>query len=215
MDRSRVAIVIPAFNEEKTISRVILGANKYGQSIVVDDGSKDKTGKIAKKLGAIVLAHKKNLGYDSALNTGFKKAAKLKFDFIITLDADGQHKTNLIKKFIKLLESGASIVLGVRNKKNRFAEHLFAIYTKYFYNVIDPLCGLKGYKLESYELLGYFDKHKLIGTELMLRNISLGKPFEQIYFNVTDRNGKAKFGNLILANLKILRALFFCIVKKI
>ena len=215
MDRSRVAIVIPAFNEEKTISKIVEGANKYGQSIVIDDGSHDKTGKIAKKSGAIVEIHKKNLGYDAALNTGFKKAAKLNFDFIITLDADGQHKTQLIKKFIKLLDSGASIVLGVRNKKTRFAEHLFSFYTRYRYNIIDPLCGLKGYRLESYKLFGCFDNYKSIGTELMLRNISLGKSFKQVYFNIKDRNGKTKFGNLILGNLKILRSLFFCIIKKI
>ena len=91
MDRSRVAIVIPAFNEEKTISKVVRAANKFGKSIVVNDGSKDNTGEIAKRSGAIVFMHKINLGYDAALNTGFKKAAKLKFDYIITLDADGQH----------------------------------------------------------------------------------------------------------------------------
>jgi glycosyltransferase involved in cell wall biosynthesis len=213
MDRSRVAIIIPAFNEEKTISKVVEGANKYGQSIVIDDGSKDKTAIIAKKSGAIVVIHKKNLGYDAALNTGFKKAAKLNFDFIITLDADGQHKTELIKKFIKLLDSGASIVLGVRNKKTRFAEHLFSFYTRYRYNIIDPLCGLKGYRLESYKLFGYFDKFKSIGTELMLRNISLGKPFKQVHFNVRNRSGKPKFGNSISGNVKIFRSLFFCMIK--
>ncbi len=65
---------------------------------MVDDGSQDKTGKIAKKLGAIVEKHKKNLGYDAALNTGFKKAAKLNVDFVVTLDADGQHKILLLKR---------------------------------------------------------------------------------------------------------------------
>jgi glycosyltransferase involved in cell wall biosynthesis len=213
MDRSRVAIIIPAFNEEKSISKVVEGANKYGQSIVIDDGSKDKTAIFAKKSGAFVAIHKRNLGYDAALNTGFKKAAKLNFDFIITLDADGQHKVELIKKFIKLLQFKVSIVLGVRNKKTRMAEHIFGFYTKYRYGIIDPLCGLKGYRLESYKLFGYFDKYKSIGTELMLRNISRGKPFRQVYFKVRDRNGKTKFGNLISGNLKILRSLFFCMIK--
>ena len=63
MDRSRVAIVIPAFQEEKNISKVVKGALKYGLTIVVDDGSQDETGKVAKKLGAIVEIHKNNLGY--------------------------------------------------------------------------------------------------------------------------------------------------------
>ena len=213
MDRHRVAILIPAFNEEKTISKVVEGANKYGQSIVINDGSLDKTGEMAERSGAIVESHKTNLGYDDALNTGFKKAAALKCIFAITLDADGQHKTELIKKFIDLLESGASIVLGVRNKKNRFAEHLFGFYTSYRYSIADPLCGLKGYRLDNYISFGYFDNYKSIGTELMLRTISSGKSFEQIYFNVSKRDGKAKFGNFLFGNLKILRSLFFCMIK--
>jgi glycosyltransferase involved in cell wall biosynthesis len=213
MDRHRVAIVIPAFNEENTISKVIKEANKFGKVIVINDGSKDKTSKIAKKAGAIVKNHKTNKGYDAALNTGFKTAAKLKTSFIITLDADGQHKTELIKKFTDLLESGATIVIGVRNKKNRFAEHLFSFYTKYRYNILDPLCGLKGYRLEAYKLFGYFDNYKSIGTQLMIKNIILGKSFKQVYFNVKNRDGKAKFGNLIVGNLKILRSLFCAMLR--
>ena len=54
MDRSQVAIVIPAFNEEKTISKIVSKARYYGQVIVIDDGSSDKTLEIAKKSGAIV-----------------------------------------------------------------------------------------------------------------------------------------------------------------
>lgn len=213
MGRYRVAIVIPAFNEEKTISKLIKGANKYGHSIVVDDGSSDNTGIIAKNSGAILETHKKNLGYDAALNTGFKKAAKLKFSFVITLDADGQHKTSLIKKIIEILNSGIPIVLGVRNKKNRFAEYLFGIYTSHRYCVNDPLCGLKGYSLENYKFFGYFDTYNSIGTELILRNISLGVPFKEFHFNVKKRDGNAKFGNFILGNLKILRSLLLCIIK--
>ena len=150
MDRHRVAIIIPAFNEEKTIFKVIKEAYKFGKVIVINDGSKDKTAKLAKKAGAIVKNHKTNKGYDAALNTGFKIAAKLKTNYIITFDADGQHKPNLIRKFVKLLKSGESIVLGVRDKKNRLAEHLFSFYTNYKYNILDPLCGLKGYRLENY-----------------------------------------------------------------
>ncbi len=214
MVRSRVAIIIPAFQEEKNISKVVKGALKYGQTIVVDDGSQDETGSVAKKLGAIVEFHKNNLGYDAALNTGFKKAAKLNIDFVITIDADGQHKTVLIKKIIKLLKSGTSIVLGVRNKKARFAELLFSLYTKHQYGILDPLCGLKGYRIETYKLFGYFDSYKSIGTELMLKNIFLGKSFKQVSFTVESRAGKTKFGNFILGNFKIFRALFFCIIKK-
>lgn len=214
MGRPRVAIVIPAFNEEKTITKVVKAANKFGKSIVVNDGSKDRTGEKAKSSGAIVFLHKINLGYDAALNTGFKKAARLKFDYIITLDADGQHEPKLIKKFIDLLKSGEPIVLGVRNKKARLAEHLFGLYTNYRYGVKDPLCGLKGYRLKDYRLIKYFDNYNSIGTELMLRIISSGKNFKQVYFNVKKRDDEARIGISILVNLKILRSLLIWIFKQ-
>ena len=77
MVRSKVAIIIPAFNEEETITKVVKEATKFGKVIVIDDGSLDKTGEKAKRSGAILQIHKANLGYDAALNTGFKKAVKL------------------------------------------------------------------------------------------------------------------------------------------
>ncbi len=214
MVRSKVAIIIPAFNEEETITKVVKEATKFGKVIVIDDGSLDKTGEKAKRSGAILQIHKANLGYDAALNTGFKKAVKLKFNFIITLDADGQLEPKLLKKFIDVLNTGVSIILGVRNKKARLAEHIFGFYTTYRYGIIDPLCGLKAYRVEDYKSMQFFNSYKSIGTELMLRNISLGKKFKQVYFNVKERKDKTRFGNSILTNLKIFRSLIYCILKK-
>lgn len=214
MDRSKVAIIIPAFNEENTISNVVKASTKFGKAIVIDDGSTDKTGEKANKLGAIVITHKINQGYDIALDSGFKKASKLKFNYIITLDADGQHEPTLLKKFIDVLDAGVPTVIGVRDKKARFAEYLFGFYTNYRYGIIDPLCGLKAYRFKNYNSKKFFDTYKSIGTELMLRRVSTGKKYEQIYFKVKERQGKTRFGNSLLANLKILRSLSYCILKK-
>ena len=96
MDRSRVAIVIPALNESQTIVGVVAAAADYGVPIVVDDGSTDGTAALSIQAGAVVVSHQKNLGYDSALNSGFKKAADLGCEIIVTLDADGQHEPSLI-----------------------------------------------------------------------------------------------------------------------
>ena len=214
MDRSKVAIIIPAFNEEDTISNVVRASTKFGTAIVIDDGSTDNTAEKAKKIGAIVISHKINQGYDIALDTGFKKASKLKYNYIITLDADGQHEPKLLQKFIDVLDAGVFIVIGVRNKKARLAEYLFGLYTNYRYGIIDPLCGLKAYRFNNYNPKKYFGTYKSIGTELMLRSISTGKKYEQIYFKVKERQGKTRFGNSFLANLKILRSLFYCMLKK-
>ena len=213
MDRSRVAIVIAAFNEESTIAAVVCSAKAFGQPIVVNDCSKDETANKAKSVGAILVNHSINKGYDAALNSGFKKAALLGFDYIITLDADGQHDPSLLRMLISEFENGATLVLGVRDSKARFAEHIFGFYTRFRYGILDPLCGLKGYSFPVYELFGHFDSYGSIGTELMLRAVANGKDFKQVPFQAKDRLDKPRFGRLLIANFRILRALLIWIIK--
>lgn len=110
-----VVIVMPAYNEEKTVAGVVREAKKYGKVVVVDDASKDSTSAEAKKAGAIVVRHAKNGGLGTALRTGFSKALAMKADVIVTIDADGQHDPKEIKKFISLINKGYDFVLGTRN----------------------------------------------------------------------------------------------------
>ena len=107
---------IPAYNEEKTIARVILGAQRYAHIVVVcDDGSADLTAEIAERLGAVVVRHEKNLGYGAALQSLFKRAKELKADVLVTLDSDGQHDPSEIPRLVKPIEDGAAeVVLGSR-----------------------------------------------------------------------------------------------------
>ena len=111
-----IIAVIPAYNEEKTVGDVVRRAKKYvDEVVVVNDGSKDRTGKVAKKAGATVLNHKVNQGFGAALRTGMKYALRKKADVIILLDADGQHKPEDIPKFVKAVRSGYDFVLGERD----------------------------------------------------------------------------------------------------
>jgi cellulose synthase/poly-beta-1,6-N-acetylglucosamine synthase-like glycosyltransferase len=81
-----VVVGIPAFNEEKTIARVVLQAQKYADKVVVcDDGGSDLTGEIAQRLGADVVTHVENLGYGGAIQSLFKKAKELKADVLVTM----------------------------------------------------------------------------------------------------------------------------------
>jgi glycosyltransferase involved in cell wall biosynthesis len=109
---------IPAFNEEKTIAKVVLSAQKYANIVVVcDDGSSDLTGPIAERMGAIVVKHEKNSGYGAALQSLFKRARELKADVLVTLDSDGQHDPSEIPTLVKPIEQGlAEVVLGSRFK---------------------------------------------------------------------------------------------------
>ena len=112
----RFAVIIPALNAERTIARVVVDARKELEPVlVVDDGSRDATGEVARAVGATVLRHDVNRGKGGALKTGFAWALAQGFDGVITLDADGQHLAGEIPKFLEEREeSGADLIIGGR-----------------------------------------------------------------------------------------------------
>ncbi|MDT8782461.1 MAG: glycosyltransferase family 2 protein [Candidatus Bathyarchaeota archaeon] len=111
-----VIVGIPAYNEEKTIAKVILNAQQHAHVVVVcDDGSNDLTAEIAERMGAVVIRHPKNLGYGAALQSLFRRAKDLAADVLVTLDSDGQHDPTEIPNITKPIEAGeADVVLGSR-----------------------------------------------------------------------------------------------------
>jgi len=111
-----VAACIPAFNEEATIARVVLMAERFASLVLVcDDGSTDMSGIIAEALGADVVLHETNLGYGAALQSLFEEARKRGVDVAVTLDADGQDDPSEIPKLLKRLSLGdVDIVVGSR-----------------------------------------------------------------------------------------------------
>lgn len=206
MGRSKLAVVIPAFNEEDSVSLVVMRCKEFGEIVVVDDGSKDSTRQMALEAGAHVISHKVNRGYDEALNTGFKYALSLDCDYVVTLDADGQHNPTMIEKFRNCLMSGADCVVGVRDKKQRLMEVVFGAYTKFRYGIDDPLCGMKGYKMSLYKKMGFFDSYGGAGTQLMLFAARTNLVIRQLSILTSKRVGHSKFGNNLAGNYKIFKA---------
>jgi len=119
-DQNNSCAVICAYNEEKTIGNIVEQTSQYVKDvIVVDDGSSDKTLYKAKRAGAIVLQHEKNKGKGAALKTGFDYFLKKKYDYAITLDADGQHIPHEIPLLIEKLEDGYDAIIGKRSFKSK------------------------------------------------------------------------------------------------
>ena len=112
----KIAVGLPAYNEEKNIASIITKLEGVSDFVIVcDDGSSDLTGKIASKMGAIVITHEKNKGYGAAIRSLFLKSKELEVDILVTFDADGQHSVNDITKVIQpILDQKADLVIGSR-----------------------------------------------------------------------------------------------------
>jgi len=208
----KLAIVIPAHNEEKTITNVVRDVSTYGVPIVVDDGSNDRTSILAEQMGAVVLRHSTNLGYDAAIETGFAHAANISANIVVTFDADGQHDAKLVGEIYKILSKGnVSLVIGIRSKSARLAELIFNKYVYFRYGVPDILCGLKGYRVDLYNEYGRFDGTKSIGTGLALSALRKQKGFAKLPVAIRSRNGKPRLGSVFYSNFQILRAFFIAL----
>lgn len=205
----KIVIVIPAFNESKTIEKVIKGIKPYANEIVVvDDGSYDDTGLKAKKVGAIVVYHKKNRGYDASIEDGFREALKRKASVIVTFDADGQHQPKDIKRLTEPIITGkADIVTGQRQRALPISEKILALYTNFRFGIKDPLCGLKAYTSKVYEDIGHFDTLGSMGTQLMMEALHRGFKIEFVPINVGSYVDRACFYfKRLKTSCKILKA---------
>ena len=117
----KVIISIPAYNEERTLPRVlteikeILQKTNYNyQILVLNDGSTDNTIEVAKKYGAKVFSHKRNRGLAETFRSEMKECLNQKADIIVHTDADGQYHPQHIPQLIKKIEQGYDLVLGSR-----------------------------------------------------------------------------------------------------
>ena len=116
----KVCVIIPTYNNERTLKRVIDSVLDYlPYIIIVNDGSTDQTSEILKKYAHLTqIHHPKNSGKGTALRNGFKKALELGYDYAITIDSDGQHFATDIPNFIREIEAnGAQLLIGSRNMK--------------------------------------------------------------------------------------------------
>ena len=179
----KLSIIIPAYNEEKNISKVIesipSNLDEKTKIFVVNDGSNDKTSEIAKKAGAHVIEHEKNLGYGAALNSGFKKSLEEGFDLITHLDGDEQHSASDIKNLLVPLKNNeADVVIGSRfltKKSNIPLQRKIGIIV--VTKIINALTGLKITDSRS----GYRAFNKKVLKELNKKENKMGFSTEFLF----------------------------------
>jgi len=115
----KTLVIIPAYNEGENIKEVIESVSKQeprAKILVIDDGSSDNTASIAKKTQkAEIIILPYNLGIGGAVQTGFKYANQNKYDVVVRVDGDGQHRVDQIKKILQpILNQEANIIIGSR-----------------------------------------------------------------------------------------------------
>jgi glycosyltransferase involved in cell wall biosynthesis len=134
----KIIAAIPCYNTESTIAEIVRGARKYvDEVIVIDDGSKDLTSKVAKSSGATVIKHGINRGYGEAIKSCIKAAKNCNCDVLVIIDGDGQHNPHEIPKLLFAVSTdGAGLVIGSRFIANG---HDVPSYRKFGINIINLL----------------------------------------------------------------------------
>lgn len=204
----RLAAVIPALNEALSIESVVRQVSQRALAIVVDDGSSDDTAALARTAGAHVVSHPVNLGYDAALATGLRAALALGCTFAVTMDADGQHDPTLLDRFRAELEAGADLVVGHRDRTQRWSEALFCVVGRAVWGLHDPLCGMKGYRLAVLGCVNNLNTYASVGTEIAIRLVNNGVEPHHISVKTRPRAGLSRFGSGMNANIQIIKALW-------
>ena len=177
-----VYLVVPAFNEEKTVSQIIEGIAEKGYNVIlVNDGSKDKTLELAIESKRkypnqiFVVSHVINRGLGAALKTGMVVALNKGAKYIVTFDADGQHEIEDIPKVCKPLQDGeADVVIGARPFEDMplsksFANYIMNALTLIFYgrNVKDSQSGLRAFTAHAADVINIVSRGYGVSSEFI------------------------------------------------
>lgn len=212
----KTCCVIPAFNEEKKIKKVIQEVlPKVDEVIVVDDCSSDKTAEEAKKEGALVLKHLINRGQGAALQTGNEFALKSKADIIVHFDADGQFLAEEIKDVITpLLNKEVDIVFGSRflEKKSQIPKikkyiifPIAQLVNKLFLgiNLSDPQSGFRAMTRQSAKMIKIEQDRMAHCSEIMQKSFKNNLKIKEVPITVLYEDFGQKFGG----GIKIIKEL--------
>lgn len=201
---------LPVYNEEEYVSGILSEVQKYADHIlVVDDGSTDGTAERLRDWPDInVVAHGRNRGYGAALKSAFRFAMEGDYEFLITLDCDGQHQPQRIPRFVSAC-AGADIVSGSRYLKHYAgdsqppSQRLFINrrVTRTLNNLLhlsltDAFCGFKAYRVDALRRLSIDDDGYAMPLELWVQAAMCGLqvievPVPLIYLDLSRSFGGA------------------------
>ena len=200
--KKHILAVIPCYNEESTIGSVVLKTRQYVDSVlVIDDGSIDDTKRIAKEGGAVVISNNKNKGKSQGIKTGFKYAVENNFDYVVTIDGDGQHNPDEIPRILgNITNNGYDISIGKRSGNGtempgwrKIGKRLLDYATSFGNGgyVTDSQCGFRAFNRKAVTAL----IPKINGSAFSVESEQLIKAHE-LDLNVTHADVTCKYKNL-------------------
>ena len=225
MKNKIVSVVIPAFNEEQSIGKVVQDIDReiVNHVIVVNNNSTDDTVKVASEAGAIVLTEKRK-GYGWACLLGISECEKLNTEIIVFLDGDYSDYPEEIKDVIKpILEDDkdmviGSRVLGVREKGSLTPQQVFGnwLATKliriFYGGIFTDLGPFRAMKFDSLQKLSMADKTYGWTIEMQIKALKHKMTYCEVPVNYKKRIGVSKVSGTIkgsvLAGIKIIFAVF-------
>ncbi len=200
---TRVAAVIPAYNEADAIGAVVAGIRPLVERvIVVDDGSTDGTPERAAAAGAVVLRHEGNKGKGRAVRTGLQRALEGPYTHVLLLDGDLQHRPDEAAELIAAAAaSGAEAVLGERRffrhnmPASRYhANRLGSVVLSWFIGVRlrDTQCGFRVFRTDALRQLRLRASGYEIETEMLVKVRRRGGRFTTVPITAVYANERSK-----------------------
>jgi glycosyltransferase involved in cell wall biosynthesis len=224
--------VIPAYNEARTVGRVVRALRDRApafDAVVVDDGSTDGTGEVAEAAGARVLRHPFNLGIGGAVQTGFVYALDNGYDYMVQVDADGQHLPDEIHRLIEAMEDDPTLdmVCGSRfltdkgypaTISRRTGIHLFAFLLSRISGrrVSDPTSGFRLFNRRGIALFARDYPHDYPEVEAVLMVHFHRLRMREVPVRMEGRGGgvsSISSGKSVYYMTKVLLAIFVGLVR--
>jgi glycosyltransferase involved in cell wall biosynthesis len=210
----KVLLIIPAYNEEKNIRKVLNEVKKeitYADIIVINDGSEDNTSKIVRDENVRCIDMPFNSGYSNAVQTGIKYANENNYDYVIQFDADGQHIAKEAKKLYEhIRKTNCDIVIGSRYLKDlkypcpffrKIGTKIFKILVRIFTRkkITDPLSGFQCFNknvIKEYSKISGYPEYP--DANLIIEMLIKGYKIEEVSSKMRIRkHGKSMHSGII------------------
>jgi glycosyltransferase involved in cell wall biosynthesis len=207
---------MPAYNEERSITRMVLGCQKYvDRVVVVDDGSSDATADRAASAGAHVVRHEWNAGYGAALRTCFETAREMGAERMVIIDSDGQHDPEEIPQLLQPLDRGVDLVIGSRFCNGNGREipayrkvgmKVLDITTNFLggLSVTDTQSGFRAYGKRAIDCICIDDDGMSAGSEILLQAKDNKLKVEEVEIHCSYAVERASTENPVSHGVKVL-----------